>query len=86
MMGNGWGMGGWGMLTMTLLGLLVLGLLVAAVMALVQGWTRTTVAAPAPTPPDPAQILAARFARGEIDEEDYRSRLAVLSARDTAAR
>lgn len=28
--------------------------------------------------PDPKQILADRFARGEIDEDEYRSRLDVL--------
>ncbi|WP_405848151.1 SHOCT domain-containing protein [Streptomyces sp. NBC_01518] len=28
--------------------------------------------------PSPEQVLADRFARGEIDEEDYRNRLAVL--------
>ena len=29
-------------------------------------------------PPSPEQILAARFARGEISEPEYRDRLAVL--------
>jgi putative membrane protein len=29
-------------------------------------------------PPSPEQILAARFARGEISETEYRDRLAVL--------
>jgi putative membrane protein len=29
-------------------------------------------------PPSPEQILAARFARGEINETEYRDRLAIL--------
>jgi uncharacterized membrane protein len=40
---------------------------------------------PATTPTaTPEQVLAARFARGEIDETEYRARLAVL--RDHARR
>lgn len=31
-----------------------------------------------PSPADPRLILAARFARGEIDEDEYRHRLAAL--------
>ncbi len=31
-------------------------------------------------PESPEQVLAARFARGEIDEADYQQRLAVLRA------
>jgi putative membrane protein len=34
--------------------------------------------APAAPPPAPEQILAERYARGEIDEGEYRTRLAVL--------
>lgn len=30
---------------------------------------------------DPKQILSERFARGEIDEDEYRSRLEVLAAK-----
>lgn len=32
---------------------------------------------------DPRAILAARYARGEIDESEYRQRLAVLNTPDT---
>jgi putative membrane protein len=33
-------------------------------------------------PPSPEQLLAERFARGEIDEEEYRRRLSVLRSDD----
>jgi putative membrane protein len=33
---------------------------------------------PTAPPPDPAKLLADRLARGEIDPEDYRQRLAAL--------
>jgi putative membrane protein len=36
---------------------------------------------PASRPSDPRNVLAERFARGEIDEEEYRSRLHVLTNR-----
>jgi putative membrane protein len=39
---------------------------------------------PQQQPPSPEQVLAARFARGEISETEYRDRLAVL--RDHAHR
>ncbi|MFI2303885.1 SHOCT domain-containing protein [Actinacidiphila glaucinigra] len=35
-----------------------------------------------PAAPTPTQILADRFARGEIDEEEYRRRLATLRGSD----
>ncbi|MGW7547408.1 SHOCT domain-containing protein [Streptomyces sp. NPDC054770] len=35
-----------------------------------------------PTGPTPERLLAERFARGEIDEDEYRRRLAVLRADD----
>jgi putative membrane protein len=41
-----------------------------------------------PTPrdrPDPAALLAERFARGEIDEHEYRRRLEVLQNPHSAA-
>ena len=36
-------------------------------------------------PPAPERLLAERFARGEIDEEEYRRRLAVLRGASEAA-
>lgn len=37
-------------------------------------------AGPAPGPESPERLLAERFARGDIDEDEYRRRLAVLRA------
>ena len=37
-----------------------------------------------PAPPTPEQVLADRFARGEISETEYRDRLAVLRDRTRA--
>jgi putative membrane protein len=36
--------------------------------------------------PDAEQLLAERFARGEIDEQEYRSRLGVLVGEQSAGR
>jgi putative membrane protein len=73
MMWTGWGwMGAMGWLGMVLAGLLTL----AAVAAVTYGVIRTARRVPGP---DPEELLARRFARGEIDEQEYRTRLEVLS-------
>jgi putative membrane protein len=41
---------------------------------------------PAPSTADPRRILAERFARGEIDEDEYRGRLAALDDAGTTTR
>jgi putative membrane protein len=73
------GMGGWGMVLMSLSGLLFWGLIIAGIVLLVRtagrGGQPTTVATQAPTP---LQVLAERFARGEIEEDEYTRRLQVL--------
>jgi putative membrane protein len=82
MMYWGDGMGGWGMVLMSVSGLLFWGLIIASIVWLVRSMSRTGQAGPAAgQPPTPQQVLADRFARGEIDEEEYRRRLQVL---DTA--
>ena len=73
------GMGGWVMVLMTVTSLLFWGLVIAGVVLLVRNLGRGGQA----TPPSghrqvPEQILAERFARGEMNEEEYQRRLQVL--------
>ena len=76
--GNG---AGW---VMVLLMLVVAIAVVVAVVALLRGSVPTLSAAPAAPAapgtrsPDPRAILQERFARGEIDESDFRSRMRAL--------
>jgi putative membrane protein len=69
----GWG-GGFGVLWM----LLLLGLTVAAAVAL----TRTLLprSGAARDEDDALSVLRARFARGEIDEDEFRARRAILTS------
>jgi putative membrane protein len=79
MMYWGNGMGGWGMLLMTVSGLLFWGLIIAGIVVLVRYLARGAQADPgASQAPTPEQVLADRFARGEIDEDEYSRRLQVL--------
>ncbi|WP_406193984.1 SHOCT domain-containing protein [Kitasatospora sp. NBC_01560] len=97
--GHGHQVGGWGLGLMVILGLLVLAVLVLAVVALVRHLARTprpvppgawgaggTAAVPPgrAASPTPEQLLAERFARGEIDAEEYRHRLETLRAANGA--
>jgi putative membrane protein len=76
-------MSGWGYAGMAIGMVLFWVLIIVAIVALIRfstGATQTR-AIPAPPPPyaeSPEQVLAARFARGEIDEAEYRQRLGVL--------
>lgn len=67
MMGYGWGMGPAGWLFMGLFWIVLLGLLAWAVIALLPAARGT-----GKRPEDPLEILDRRFARGEIDAEQYR--------------
>ncbi|WP_433788603.1 SHOCT domain-containing protein [Actinoplanes sp. CA-252034] len=83
MMYYGNGMNGWGMVLMTVNSLMLWTLVIAGILAVVRytgrdGRRGATVASHAPSP---QQLLAERFARGEIDDEEYARRLGVL---DTA--
>jgi len=82
MMYWGNGMGGWSMLLMSVSGLLFWVLIIAGVVMLVRhvgsGGQGGSAPAQAPTP---QQVLADRFARGEINDEEYTRRLQVLGAR-----
>ncbi|WP_344398399.1 SHOCT domain-containing protein [Streptomyces longisporus] len=75
---NGHDMNGWGWFTMSIGTVLLWALLITVAVLLY----RTLNRAPEPprTPPAASaeQLLAERFARGEIDEEQYRRSLAVL--------
>lgn len=78
MMGyDGWGDGDW--LAICLAMMVVLALVAVAAVALVR-WGRAEGGRAATGGRDAEQILAARYARGEIDEQDYHWRLAVLTA------
>ena len=75
----GSGMGGLAMVLMTVTNLLFWGLVIAGVVLLVRNLGRGGQ----PTPPSgdrplPEQILAERFARGEMNEDEYQRRLQVL--------
>jgi putative membrane protein len=76
------GVSGWGFALMALSMLLFWGLVIAAVVFVVR-WLGTDRGRPTPPlgAPDPRLILAERFARGEIDEAEYRQRLKVLQER-----
>ncbi|MFF3906381.1 SHOCT domain-containing protein [Streptomyces sp. NPDC001848] len=82
---GGWGWGGW--LLMTLIMILFWGLLIAGVMALTHYLTGSRRGhQPGPRPSEESgwgsrraeDLLAERFARGEIDEDEYKRRLTVL--------
>jgi putative membrane protein len=74
------GMGGWTMTLVTLGNLLFWGLLITGIVLLVRRPNRDTAAlGPAIAAAAPQQVLADRFARGEIDEDEYRCRLQVLT-------
>jgi putative membrane protein len=75
----GSGMGGWGYALMALSMLLFWVLIVGAVVALVRYLSTGRADRATPTTPNaPEGILAERFARGEIDEEEYRHRMALI--------
>jgi putative membrane protein len=70
-----WGWGGW--LVMSLVMVAFWALLVFAVMAIFRGAGRSGEP-DRKVDRDPLQILEERFARGEIDEDEYRARAEVL--------
>ena len=56
-------------------------LLITLAVVLVRGLNRPAGPADGPRP-SPERLLAERFARGEIDEDEYRRRLATLTGAD----
>ena len=81
----GSGMSGWGYALMTVSMILFWGAVIFGIAALVRYFGRSGQPPAAPSPPQsaespssPERLLAERFARGEINEDEYRQRLAVL--------
>jgi putative membrane protein len=75
------GSSGWGYALMILSMVVFWGLVIAGIVALAR-WSGSDRQTPPPQSrpvEDPRQVLAERYARGEIDETDYRQRLKVLS-------
>lgn len=75
--GNGM-MGGWWWLT-ALFSLVILGLVIGGVILLLRRLDRGHSSQPATAGAE--AILADRYARGDIDEQEYRQRLATLRER-----
>lgn len=76
---DGVGWGGWGGWIMMSLAMVVFwGLVIFAVVAIFRGTSKDSERGDRVTHPDPMQILDERFARGEIDVDDYHARREVL--------
>ncbi|MDF3291545.1 SHOCT domain-containing protein [Streptomyces silvisoli] len=84
---GGWAWGGWLVMAVTML--LFWALVIAGIVALVHYLTSSRRGHQRPEPPSSPDghgwgarraedLLAERFARGEIDEDEYRRRLALL--------
>jgi putative membrane protein len=83
MMYYGPGMSGWGMTFMIIGNLVLWGLLIfGAVLVARYVWPGQT-ASSSPAEPPPQRIAAQRFARGEINEQEYEHLLQVLSGGST---
>jgi putative membrane protein len=76
---DGDGLQWWGYLLMSLSMIVFWGLVIGGIVALVRylGRAPEPVQTP-PVQPTPEQILGERFARGELDEEEYARRLDAL--------
>ncbi|MEV5528469.1 SHOCT domain-containing protein [Streptomyces prunicolor] len=78
MYGNYHDMSGWDWFAMSIGSVLLWAVLLTVAVLLIRNLTRTSQRPNTLAAPPPEQVLADRFARGEIDEEEYRNRLAVL--------
>ncbi|WP_330300685.1 SHOCT domain-containing protein [Streptomyces sp. NBC_00503] len=77
------GMSGWGWAVMSFSMVLLVALAVTAVVLLLRSVDRFPAGPTrSPAAPSARQLLAERFARGEIDEEEYEQRLTTLRAHD----
>jgi len=77
-------MGGWDWFAMSVGTLLFWALILTAVVLFVRAFNGTSRTTDAPPPPAAEQLLAERFARGEIDDDEYHRRLNVLHGGDGA--
>ncbi|MFD8141526.1 SHOCT domain-containing protein [Streptomyces sp. NPDC059708] len=74
----------WGWFAMSFTTLLLWGLIAAAAVLLVRGLKRDRATGPGtPSTTEAEALLAGRYARGEIDDEEYARRLAVLRGHGT---
>lgn len=80
----GHNLSGWGWFAMSVGMIVFWGVIIIAVVAAVRALGRSQDYPRPPAWPSPEQVLAERFARGEIDEEDYRQRLNTLRTFSTA--
>ncbi|MET7479306.1 SHOCT domain-containing protein [Streptomyces sp. NPDC005648] len=71
-------MTGWDWFTASVGMVLMWALLIAVAVMLYRGLNRASEPGTTTARPSPEQLLAERFARGEVDEEEYHRRLAVL--------
>jgi putative membrane protein len=76
-------MSGWDWIAMSISTVLLWTLLIALAVLIYRALNRTSDSMRSTTAASPEQLLADRFARGEIDEEEFRNRMAVLRAEDT---
>ena len=77
MMFPGWGMGGWMMVDYSLVGVLILALVVGALIVLSR---RTSGPEGSIAATSAKELLDQRYARGEIDDDEYFRRLSVLDS------
>lgn len=75
MMQYGWNDGGWGIFWMLVSMVAMVGILLAIVFTLVRSSSNDR-----PQHRDPKGVLAERFAKGEMDADEYRERQQVLDA------
>ncbi|MFF2848783.1 SHOCT domain-containing protein [Streptomyces sp. NPDC058001] len=70
----------WGLVAMSISAVLFWALLITVILLLVRMLNRVSRHSNASVAPSSESLLGERFARGEIDEEEYRTRLGVLRA------
>ena len=72
------GMSGWGYALMGLSTVVFWGLVITAIVLAARHMAATPRTQAPSRPPGPEEVLAQRFARGEIDAQEYHSRLETL--------